>query len=107
MNAYRTVKLCATLASSARDLAADLDRLANGIELHGDKLPLHEREVAYAMDAMVSGLDIVKSLMRSLEKDMDRALRLREMVRSAQDRCRHYSKSCLHLQRKQHQRRKA
>ena len=105
MDTAKMAVKCAALAGTARDLAAGMDRIATGLE-GCQRLPLHEREVGYAMEAVVHGLDIVKSLMHCLEDDLNRARKMHEMVQAAQNRCQHYSKSCLHMQRNQHQGRK-
>lgn len=88
--AQRLEDLCNSMSDTAHGLYNDLMMFARSIGGQGHKLPLHQRELMYALDVMHGGLDVLTCMMERLEAEMLRAEKLAATLNDARARKRHW-----------------
>lgn len=81
---------CNAMSDTAHGLYNDLMVFARNIGGQGHKLPLHQREVMYALDVMHGGLGVLTCMMERLEAEMLRAEKLAATLNDARARKRHW-----------------
>ena len=88
--AQRLEDLCNSMSDTAHGLYNDLMVFARNIGGQGHKLPLHQREVMYALDVMHGGLGVLTCMMERLEAEMLRAEKLSATLKGARAQKRHW-----------------
>lgn len=81
---------CNAMSDTAHGLYNDLMVFARNIGGQGHKLPLHQREVMYALDVMHGGLGVLTCMMERLEAEMLRAEKLAATLKEARAQKRHW-----------------
>ena len=91
--AQRLEDLCNSMSDTAHGLYNDLMVFARNIGGQGHKLPLHQREVMYALDVMHGGLGVLTCMMERLEAEMLRAEKLVASVEAPRAQKRHWQEA--------------
>ena len=81
---------CNAMSDTAHGLYNDLMAFARNIGGQGHKLPLHQREVMYALDVMHGGLGVLTCMMERLEAEMLRAEKLAATIKDTRAQKRHW-----------------